>query len=87
MFSGLDVLRLCFCRSVFLLIRSNCWVIRSSVLPSHPFTYFSKEKVEAGGGGIFSPGGKKRGIGQFSSGLGKKDCDVLSISGLMLPFL
>jgi hypothetical protein len=52
MFSGLDVLRLCFCRSVFLLIRSNCWVIRSSVLPSHPFTYFSKERVE---GGIFFP--------------------------------
>jgi hypothetical protein len=72
-----------FCRSVFLLIRSNCWVIRSSVLPSHPFTYFSKEKVE---GGDFFPCGKKSGIGQFSSGLGKKDCDVLSISGLMLPF-
>ncbi len=39
-------------------------MIRSSVLPPHPFTYFSQEKVE--GGGDFFPWREEGGGGDWS---------------------
>jgi len=42
-------------------------VIRSSVLPSHPFTYFSKEKVEAEGD-FFPLVGRRGGLVNFPLG-------------------